>query len=309
MSKDYSLQDLEIFLRVTELGSMSEVARQLDLTNAAVSAAIKRLELALNSTLLERTTRSLGLSQAGERFLPFVQQALAVLDDAESDLRQHQACAQGNIHLGVPSDLGRNLLLPLLDEFQRLHPGINLVVHSSDAMQDLYRENLDLVIRYGELRDSTLIARKLCDNSRILAASPGYLAKAPALNSLEDLLEHNCICFYRNDRPYDQWEFVRDGQPVVIQVKGNRFANDGDLVRRWALADRGVVYKSALDIAADIQQGSLLPVLHNCYLGQYTPLYAVYKERKYQPYRLKVLVNYLQTAFQSANGHTEFANI
>lgn len=294
MSKAYSLQDLEIFLRVAEQGNMSEVARQLNITNAAISASIKRLEQGLNSSLLERTTRSLRLSTAGERFMPYVLQALGALDDAESELRNLKTLVAGDIHLGCSSDIGRNVLLPLFDVFQQRYPRIRLTVHCSDFIQDLYREGLDIVIRHGEQRDSSLIAKKICDNNRLLVAAPSYIARSPAINCLEDLAEHNCIYFYRNDRPYNNWEFIRNGEWINIAVNGDRSADDGDIVRRWAIAGHGIVYKSAIDVRDDIAAGRLVKLLEGQYQTPATPIYVVYKERKYQPYRLTALVQFLQ---------------
>lgn len=298
MPKAYSLQDLEFFLRVAESGNMSEVARQMNITNAAVSAAIKRLELALDVNLLERTTRSLHLSAAGQSLIPYLQQALGALDDAESELRNLQTAVAGEISIGLPSDLGRHLLLDILDEFQRQFPRVSLRLDFSDFMQDLYRDNLDMVIRYGELRDSSLVARKLCDNQRILAAAPAYVKTMPPLESLEDLAQHNCLYFYRNDRPYNHWIFYRNEKSVEISIQGNRHTNDGEVVRRWGLAGHGIVYKSALDLHNDIVQGRLVKLLDGKYQGQPTPLYAVYKQRKYQPYRLTALLNHLESNLQ-----------
>lgn len=298
MTRAYSLQDLELFLRVAESGNMSEVARQLNITNAAVSAAIKRLELVLDVNLLERTTRSLHLSAAGQSLIPYLQQALGALDDAESELRNLQTAVAGEISIGLPSDLGRHLLLKILDEFQQQYPRIILRLDFSDFMQDLYRNNLDLVIRYGELSDSSLIARKLCDNHRILAASPDYVARMPALQCLEDLVNHNCLYFYRNDRPYNQWIFYRDDKLVEIPISGNRHTNDGDVVRRWGLAGKGIIYKSAVDLTEELVQGRLVKLLEGTYQGQSTPIYAVYKQRKYQPYRLTALLDHLENRFK-----------
>lgn len=294
MSKTYSLQDLELCLRVAERGNMSEAGRELGLTTAAVSAAVKRLELALGANLFDRTTRSMRLSAAGEIFIPHLQQVLGGLDVAESELRNLQGLVSGEIRISMPSDLGRNLLLELLDGFQNIHPNLKFIVHISDSVQDLYREGLDLVIRYGDQKDSGLIAQKLCDNRRVLAAAPAYVARVGQPATLADLINHNCILFYRNDSPYSKWLFEVDGREQTIQVKGNRYANDGELVKRWALAGHGIVYKSRLDIARELENGSLVELLPNQYQGQTAPLYAVYKERRYQTYRMAQLLGYLR---------------
>jgi DNA-binding transcriptional LysR family regulator len=294
MTKAYSLQDLELCLRVAERGNMSEAGREMGLTTAAVSAAIKRLELALGASLFDRTTRSMRLSAAGETFIPHLQQVFDGLDLAENELRNLQALVSGELRISIPSDLGRNMLLELLDGFQDLHPNLRLVVHISDSIQDLYREGLDMVIRYGDQKDSGLIAQKLCDNRRVLAAAPSYIARAGLPGSIEELVQHNCILFYRNDSPYSKWLFSIDGREQAVQVNGNRYANDGELVKRWAVAGHGIVYKSRLDIARELEAGALQELLAGQYQGQPAPLYAVYKERRYQTYRMTQLLGYLR---------------
>ena len=305
MTRVYSLQDLELLLRVAETGNMSEVARQLNITNAAVSASIKRLEAALGVSLFERTTRTLKLSSASESFIPQIQQVLSALDVAENELRNLQLLVAGEIRIGLPSDLGRNFLLDIFDDFQALHPNIKLVLHFSDFLQDLHRDNLDLVIRYGEQKDSGLIARKLGDNSRVIVASPEYIRNKPAIESLEDLANHNCILFYRNDRPYAKWAFVQNGKSIEIAVGGNRNADDGEVVKRWAVAGKGVAYKSRIDVQRELANGELKEVMAGQYEGQASPVYAVYKERKYQPYRLTALLNHLE---QEVKAKTERVN-
>jgi DNA-binding transcriptional LysR family regulator len=294
MAKPYSLQDLELLLQVAERGNMSEVGRQLNMTTAAVSAAIKRLEAGLDVSLFERTTRSLRLSAAGEAFIPHLQQILGALDVAESELRNLQTLVAGEIRIGLPSDLGRNLLINVLDEFQSAYPQVKFIIHLSDYIQDLYRDELDIVIRYGDLQDSNLIAAKLCDNRRVLVASPEYIANHTPVESLEDLAAHNCLMFYRNDRPYSKWQFDQNDEVITVKVTGDRSANDGELVKRWASTGKGIAYKSALDVARELESGELVELLKGLYRGQSTPVYLLYKERKYQAYRITALIAYLK---------------
>jgi len=294
MARTYSLQDLELLIQVAERGNMSEVARQLNMTTAAVSAAIKRLEAALDVSLFERTTRSLRLSAAGEAFIPHLQQVLGALDVAENELRNLQTLVAGEIRVGLPSDLGRNRLSGILDEFLELYSQVKFIVHVSDHIQDLYRDELDIVIRYGDPKDSSLIAAKLCDNRRVLVASGQYVSNHKPLQTLTDLSEHNCLMFYRNDRPYSKWEFEQNGLPITVNVVGDRSANDGDLVKRWAIAGKGIAYKSRLDVERELESGALIELLPEQYIGESTPVYLIYKERKYQPYRLTALIAYLK---------------
>lgn len=297
MNRAYSLQDLELLMQVAERGNMSEVGRQLNMTTAAVSAAIKRLEKALGVNLIERTTRSLRLSAAGETLIPYLQQVLGTLDEAENELGNHQALAVGEIRIGVPSDLGRNRILDSLNAFQTLNPGVSIIVQVSDLIQDLYRDELDIVVRYGEPKDSSLIATKLCDNRRVLVASPAYVANHGQIKRIEDLVNHNCLLFYLSGRLYNKWQFETREGSVSIKVAGNRSANDGELVKRWAIAGEGIAYKSALDVAGELSSGALVELMAGQYEGQPSPIYLLYKERRYQVYRMTALIRHFKKSF------------
>lgn len=293
----FQLADLQLFVRVAAVGSMSEVARQMDLTPAAASATVKRLEAALEARLFERSTRSLRLTPAGETFLGYCEQALSLIDEGRARLRSGAQEVAGPLRLGAPSDLGRGVLPPVLDDFQRAHPGVQLTLHLSDSVQDLVREDIDLVLRYGEPRDSSLVARRLRDNDRVVCAAPSYLQAHPPIRKPVDLLRHNCICFFLHGEMHDQWTLTsRKGEAQRLQVAGDRSANDGAMVRQWAVAGRGVVYKSRLDVQADLDAGRLVPVLGG-WRGEPTPLYVVYPSRRFQPARLRALVDHLAVYF------------
>lgn len=291
------LADIQLFIRVSEIGGISGAARQLGLTPATASAAIKRLERELGSQLFERSTRSLRLTPAGEDFLGYCVQSTQLLEEGMAALRQGREGLSGEVHLGAPSDLGRDYLDELLETFREKHPQIRIVMHLSDGMHDLYRNPIDLVLRYGLLRDSALIARKLCDNDRVLCAAPAYLERYGRPASIEALAEHNCICFYRNGEIYNHWRLFHDGRAREVQVSGDRAADDGALVRKWALKGYGIVYKSRLDMQADLDSGRLINLFPAAQTEQ-VPLYAVYPSRQYQPARLQALLQYLQTAFE-----------
>ncbi len=290
------LSEIQLFIRVSETGGISGAARQLGLTPATASAAIKRLERELGSQLFERSTRSLRLTPAGEDFLGYCVQSTQLLEEGMAALRHGREGLSGEVHLGAPSDLGRDHLDELLDPFRQQHPQIRIVMHLSDGMHDLYRNPIDLVLRYGLLRDSALIARKLCDNDRVLCAAPAYLERHGRPETIEALTEHNCICFYRNGELYNHWRLFLDGRAREVQVSGDRAADDGALVRKWALKGYGIAYKSRLDMQADLDAGRLINLFPDAQTEQ-VPLYAVYPSRQYQPARLQALLQYLQAAF------------
>lgn len=296
-----NFSDIQLFIRVSETSGISAAARSLGQTPATASAAIKRLERQLGSQLFERSTRSLRLTQAGEDFLGYCVQSSQLLEEGMATLKHGREGLSGEIHLGAPSDLGRDRLDEVLELFRQRHPQIRLVTHLSDGIHDLYRNPIDLVLRYGLLRDSNLIAKKLCDNDRVICAAPAYVARVGRPENVEALAHHNCICFYRNGELFNHWRLFYQGQPREVRVSGDRAADDGALVRKWALQGFGIAYKSRLDIQSDLAAGRLINLFPEAQCEQ-VPLYAVYPSRQYQPARLKALLQFLQETFQKVSG-------
>ncbi|MDR7096643.1 LysR family transcriptional regulator [Hydrogenophaga laconesensis] len=276
-----ALQDLDIFVRTVDSGSLSATARALDLTPAAASAALKRLEAELGVPLFVRSTRSLRLTQQGERFLTQCRPALEALQQASHELGEGGDTLQGVLRLSAPSDLGRNVLLPWLDEFQQLHPRVDIRLQLSDSIANVYSQPVDAAFRYGEPPDSGLVALPLAaEHRRVLCAAPAYLQAHGAPASPHELAGHACLCFMLNDEVHDRWRFWHgEGPPLTVQVKGVNVSNDGDAVRRWALMGRGIAYKAFFDVAADLAQGRLQPLCTD-WTTEATPLYLVMPGRR-----------------------------
>jgi DNA-binding transcriptional LysR family regulator len=291
------LADVQLFIRVSELGNISAAGRALGLSAAAASAAIKRLEQRVDSQLFERSTRSLRLTQAGENFLAYCSQSQQLLEEGLAALREGREQLSGDIHLGAPSDLGRGRLDALLEIFRLRHPQVRLVMHLSDSLTDLYRHPVDLVLRYGLSADSSLIGRKLADNCRVLVAAPAYLARHGMPATFEELAGRNCICFYRNGELFDRWSLFHQGQQREIVVRGDRAADDGALVRQWTVQGHGIAYKSRLDVEDDLAAGRLMELFPDA-RGEPSPLYVAYPSRRYQPARIKALLGYLEDVFR-----------
>lgn len=273
------LQDLQILVRTAERGSVSAAARELGVSPAVASLAIKRLEDELGCVLCLRSTRSLRLTQHGERFVAHARQMLASYQQALAELHPQAAPLREVLHLSMPSDFGRNLALGWLDDFQRVHPHVQLRLSLSDRLADMYREPVDLAIRFGLPPDSNLVALPLAECRRVLCAAPSYLARHGAPGCPQALAEHNCLCFIVGERLHNRWRFWRDGGEWVQQVAGDRSADDADVVRRWAVAGHGLVYKSQLDLAPDLATGRLLRVCPE-WQGEPAPLYLLCADRR-----------------------------
>ena len=274
------VRDMEVFVLAAETGSLSAAARRLDMSPAAASLAVKRLEAEVDAPLFLRTTRSLRLTQAGQVFLEPCRQALQLLVDGRDAALSDSAALSGVLQLSLPSDLGRNAVLNWLDDFQRRYPRIQLRLLLSDRVADIYRQPVDLALRYGTLPDSSLVALPIApQNRRVLCAAPTYLARAGTPARPEALIEHNCLCVTLGDSVHDHWRFYRDGQELAVSVRGNRVSDDGDAVRRWALAGHGIACKSALDVADDLRAGRLLRLCPE-WSGEALPLSLVCADRR-----------------------------
>ncbi|WP_374439279.1 LysR family transcriptional regulator [Pseudomonas panipatensis] len=266
------LDDLQIFVRTAERGSLSAAARELDVSAAVASAALKRLEAALEARLFARSTRSLRLTAEGELFLGHARASLQSLDDGRQLLAGGRREVAGPLQVSAPSDFGRNVLLPWLDEFQALHPRLHLRLLISDRQADLYRQPVDVAIRLGQPNDSSLVALPLAaDNRRVLCGAPDYFACHGRPRQPEDLRRHNCLLYLLAGRAHQRWSFSDGRREQVIDVSGDRICDDADVVRRWAVAGRGLVYKSWLDVAADVRAGRLEVALPD-YLGEAAPM-------------------------------------
>jgi DNA-binding transcriptional LysR family regulator len=274
------LVDLELFVLAAESGSVSSAGRRIGISPATASASLKRLEESVGARLFLRSTRSQRLTGEGEIFLEHCQQALRTLNDGREALNAGRAVIQGVLQISLPSDLGRNVLLPLIDEFQARHSLLQIRLHCSDRVADVFRQPVDIALRYGELPDSSLIALPIAPtNRRILCAAPSYLLRYGTPAQPSELVEHNCLTYQLSDKAHDRWTFIRDGLSTSVQVCGNRTSDDGEIVRRWAVAGSGIAYKSALDVISDVREGRLIRLCQE-WQTEAAPLYLICIDRR-----------------------------
>jgi DNA-binding transcriptional LysR family regulator len=294
------LADLELLLRTADLGSLTAAAKALDWSPAAASAAVKRLEAQWGVAVFVRTTRSLRLSAEGERLLPHVRQAMQSIGDARAAVASKRAALQGGLQVAMPSDLGRNILLPWLESFQQRHPALTLRLHLSDRNADLMRVPVDVAIRYGEPAGSSQVALPLApDNTRVLVASPAYVARHGMPASAQALGQHEALRFMVRDEVPKTWRLRIEGRWQDVAVSGARSANDGEVVKRWALAGLGVAYKSRLDVAAELKTGLLLH-LRPEWEGEPSPLLFVVPGRRQLTPAARALREWLQQHLDAA---------
>ena len=255
------LEDLQLILKVAEFRSITAAATHLDMRMATASAALKRVEKALGAELFIRTTRQLRLSSAGERYIPQCQQALILLDQAKQNMKGDQDIVEGELRLALSSDLGRNLVTPWLDEFMENHTRVSLKLNISDSNIDFYRDAVDIALRYGSSNDTGLYGFKICNAPALLCATPEYLNKNSAPKHPHELPAHNGLFYQLHDIIHDDWLFSQGETNYKIKMSGNRASNDGDLVRRWCVAGKGLAIKSCFDMSADLLSGNVVNVM------------------------------------------------
>lgn len=285
-------EDLAIFVRVVELGSLSAAGRDMRLSAAVVSNRIARLEKSVGTRLLNRTTRHVSLTEDGSRYYEHCVVILNELEQAESSLDAITAEPRGPIKMTVPTVFGRLHIAPHIPQFLQRHPQMQVRLHMTDTLVDLIQERIDLAIRVAELTDSTAIVRKLANNRRLIVASPDYLKRHGAPQVPEDLLDHNCLLLRFPGSKQFRWTLQGPDGPMTLRVSGNMDSNNGEALREWCLAGHGLALKSLWEIVDDLNEGRLVPVLVD-YPPPSLGIYALYPHSQHAPPRVRVFIDFL----------------
>jgi len=296
-----NIADLQVLLHTARGGTLTAAARALGITPAAASATLKRLEAQLGTRLFERSTRAMRLTPQGQILLDYAARAFELLDEGQSQVQADRATLVGRVRVAAPSDLTRNVLLPLFDEFMQAHPGLQLQLSVADRVLDVMRDEVDVAIRYGALADSRLVARTLAVAHPVCSAAPDYLRRHGTPRAPQELAQHNCITFDRGGRRHRGWRFCRDGQWTEVRVDGDRSVDDASLAREWAIAGRGIILKSEIDQRRDLASGALVPLLADWRTEPY-PLHALLPSGRFVPNRVRALVDFLVERFSAGPG-------
>ncbi|MBS7844059.1 LysR family transcriptional regulator [Pseudomonas fluorescens] len=257
------LQDMRLFRLVVQTGSLSTAGRQMGLSPAAMSGRLKAMEEFYGLRLLKRNTRSLSPTAEGQLLFENALKILEDVDALDSIIKNGHSDLLGTIGLTCPTDLGRQWVSQLVDAFLRDNPHVSVRLFFTDRILDFVESGSDIAIRFGDLPDSSLIARSLGVDRPMICCAPEYLHRYGAPLTPEDLHQHNCLVQLRADFALDRWKFIKDGVSTTIQVKGNRLANDGFTLRQWAIQGLGIIWKSVWEVADDIQAKRLIPLLED----------------------------------------------
>lgn len=291
------LTDVALFVRAAVTRNLSAAGREFGLSPAATSARLAQLEKHLNTRLFIRSTRQINLSQGGELFLPAAHELLAAAEAAQASVRE-EAQAQGVLRVAVSASFGRQHLAPLVAPFLQAYPHIRLDLRLSDTVADLVAEGIDVAIRLGALRDSSLVARKLAPNRRVLCATPAYLAKHGWPQKPQDLVRHQCLVLGGKR----DWHFrarAEGSEVESVRVQGPLESDNYELLCSASLQDLGILINASWYATPYLRSGQLQGLLPDYRFAEDSFIWAVYPSRKYLPPKTQVFIDFLARHFTS----------
>ena len=291
------LAAMQVFVRVVETGGLSAAGRALGMAPSSVSRRVSELEGALGTRLLQRTTRKLSLTEAGETYFERSRDIVRAVEEANLAMTEKRADPNGTLRLTAPASVARLHIAPAVAAFQAQFPAVRVVMSVTDRMADIVGEGLDLALRVGQLEDSSLIARKVGEARRLVCASPDYLARAGRPNHPSELSNHACLTFRRHPGA-NLWRFHEGDQTIEVPASGPFFADDGEALVGAAGAGLGVVLLPEWLVGLEVSAGRLEEVLRN-YTAEpaVSPLYAVFAPGPYIAPKIRAFVDFLARRF------------
>ena len=290
------LPALRAFAHIVAAGSMSAAARELELPLSVVSKRLAQLEKSIGLRLLQRTTRRQALTADGALFHARVLRILEEVGQAESLLAHSRHEVDGLLRLSAPAELGRQHIVPIVAEFQRQHPGLQVQLELTDTVVNLLETGLDMAVRFGSVEDPSLVVRRLAPNYRVLCAAPSYLEQHGIPASPAELTGHRCIVIGEARRV--DWRFEGE-QTESVRVAATFLTNDGQAAHALALQGSGLVVKSIWDVGDDLLAGRLQRLLPR-YSMPAAPLQAILPYGRNLPLRVRLFLDYLQVGLTAA---------
>lgn len=286
------LSDVHLFLIITETNSLTQAARRLDISPMAVSRRLASLEQELGTRLLQRTTRSVSLTQEGTEFLPYARALIETEESARALFSPDSKGASGLLRVTAPSGFGRRNILPLVPELLSENPDLRIDVQLTEDVVDIVGRGVDVAIRVAPLRDSSLIARKLSDNPRVVCASPDYLRKFGVPQVLHDLSSHNCLRLTN----VLQWTFESQGQSTSMSVDGRFSSSNVEGVRELCIQGLGLAQLTLWDVKKEIAKGELVEINLSDVQPQNLSVWALLPTNRHLPLRVSVFVEKLKAS-------------
>jgi DNA-binding transcriptional LysR family regulator len=285
------LSEMLVFVRVVERGSFSAAARSLGMTTSAISKRIAALESKLGTRLVHRTTRKLSTTDAGRALYDRLRRMFAELEDAEREVVGLGSTLRGVVRVSASVTFGQLHLAPLLADFLIANPELRVELRLSDRYVDVVGEDFDVAIRAGRLADSSLIARKLAPDSRVVCAAPAYLERHGTPRTPAELARHSCMRHAYHDTAAT-WSFEGPGGPVDVAVHGTFQVNHTGAIREAVLRGLGVALMPMFAVAREVRSGELCVLLEDYPLAK-TAIYAITPQGAHPTVKVRALVDFL----------------
>jgi len=288
-------EDMESFVRIVDAGSISQAARQSGVVKSAMSRRLVDLENRLGVQLLTRTTRKSSLTEAGRLYYDRAVHILSEVAEVNASTSNSKLALTGSLKISAPLSFGLQHLTPVINSFAELHPGLTVHMEFNDRRVDLVAEGYDLAIRIADLKDSSLMARKIAPIRRLLCASPDYLARRGTPQVAGDLKGHDILQYAHSDSA--TWQFMSpDGRMQSLHLPAKMIANNGDFLKDAAKAGRGIVLSPTFIVWRELRSGTLVPVLNDHHFAGLNA-YAVYPQTRYLPHRVRSFIDFLVERF------------
>lgn len=282
---------IEAFVEVVRLGNFSAAARQLQVSSSHISRLVSQLEQQLGTQLLYRTTRQIRLTDSGALYYESCRQLFEGFKDAELALDHHQTNPTGLLKITAATTFGERYIAPLVNEFHTLYPQLKISMHLTNRQLELIEEGYDIAIRMGVLKESTLIARRLCHRREFVVGSPDYFARYPQPRTLAELEQHNCLIGSR-----DHWLFLDKGARKDLVVTGNWHANSGPALVDAALRGIGLAQLPDYYVTEYLASGQLVSVLDE-YQFTDTGVWVLYPQQRYLAAKVRLFIDFLVEKF------------
>ncbi|MDB5848433.1 MAG: LysR family transcriptional regulator [Rhodoferax sp.] len=289
--------DLAFFSLLARKGTLSAAAQELGITPPAVSKRLAAVERRLGVRLLNRTTRRISLTPEGEMYLGEGVRVLEDLEALERSVAGSRALPQGVLRVSATLGFGRRRIAPALSKFARDYPLVEVQLHLNDRPVNLVEQRFDVQVRFGELPDARLTARRLAHNQRLLCAAPAYIAQAGLPAMPRDLAQHRCIFLREGDETFGTWHLRSGSRQETVKVRGTLSSNDGESALAWALDGHGILMRSQWDAAELLRAGTLVPVLPDWHPPD-SDIYLVFQTKHNISAKTRALVDFLLDAFE-----------
>ncbi|WP_217524526.1 LysR family transcriptional regulator [Vibrio metschnikovii] len=288
-----------IFATLVQQKGFTAAAKQLGVSVSHVSKQLALLEASLGIKLVQRTTRSVTITEAGQGFYRHCAELLRLVDEAQAEVESQRDEVAGLLRLGLSQSFGTLHVLPALESLRQRYPELQVEVHLFDHRVDMLQEGLDLWITSNEHIPQGYIAQRLADSRFVVVASPDYLLHHGTPHTPEALSEHNCLIYRSWDRDYTSWSFAKSDHKLTIQVSGNYSVDLAEAVRDAAVAGWGVAYLATYLLKDEFRHGQLIQLLPDWYANQNMPFYAVYPSRQHMPKKTSAVVDFIKDKLAS----------